>query len=57
LGEYLVTKGLIRRDQMEHALARQQVGEHKSPDLVAPAHPALRDKLDRAFMENVATDV
>jgi adsorption protein B len=57
LGEYLVTKGLIRRDQMEHALARQQVGEHKSPELVAPAQPALRDKLDRAFMENVATDV
>jgi adsorption protein B len=57
LGEYLVTKGLIRRDQMEHALARQQVGEHKSPELVAPAQPALRAKLDRAFMENVATDV
>jgi adsorption protein B len=57
LGEYLVTKGLIRRDQMEHALARQQVGEHKSLELVAPAQPALRAKLDRAFMENVATDV
>jgi adsorption protein B len=57
LGEYLVTKGLIRHDQMEHALARQQVGEDESPEPPAAAQPAMRDKLDPALVESASIDV
>jgi bacteriophage N4 adsorption protein B len=56
LGEYLVTKGLVRYDQMENALARQRVGEHQSAELIALAQPARRDELDPTF-ENVSADV
>lgn len=57
LGEYLVAEGLIRHDQMHDALARQQVGEHRSFDPIALAPPATRDKLDSDLAEEVSTDV
>ena len=37
LGEYLVAEGLIRHDQMEIALARQQAGEDRSAKLITLA--------------------
>jgi adsorption protein B len=51
LGEYLVAKGLVRRDQMERALARQRVGEDVPAQLVALAHCATQDRLDPALAE------
>jgi len=46
LGEYLVAEGLVRRDQMEAALARQQAGESE------PAEPPVlvgrTNQLDQA---------
>ena len=30
LGEYLVAEGLIRQEQIEKAMARQQIGEYRS---------------------------
>ena len=57
LGEYLVAEGLIRHNQMEDALTRQQVGEHWSFDPIALASPAMHDKLDSDLAEEVSTNV
>jgi hypothetical protein len=32
LGEYLVAEGLIRREQMVKAMARQRLGEHQAAE-------------------------
>jgi bacteriophage N4 adsorption protein B len=57
LGEYLLAEGLIQQEQVEKAIARQQVGEYHSGELMALAHPAARDDLDPALVEAVSTDV
>jgi bacteriophage N4 adsorption protein B len=57
LGEYLVAKGLVRRDQIEDALARQQIGEHQKTEPMALAPLALHHKLDPALAEDVPSDV
>ena len=49
LGEFLVAQGLIRPDQIEDALARQQVSEHRSAKPIAPGKPTMPAKLDPAF--------
>jgi hypothetical protein len=43
LGEYLVAVGLIEQEQMVKAIARQRMGEHRVPNLMAVANPTARD--------------
>jgi hypothetical protein len=57
LGEYLLAEGLLRQEQVEEALARQQVGEFQSGELTALARPATQDALNPALAECVSTDV
>jgi bacteriophage N4 adsorption protein B len=57
LGEYLVTEGLIRHEQMENALAHQKVGERQSAALTILARPVPRDDLHPALAEAVSGDV
>ena len=51
LGEFLVAQGLIRPDQIEAALARQQVGEARfaEPSVLGtpnmPAKPVLAERI------------
>jgi adsorption protein B len=56
LGEYLVAEGLVRRDHMDEALTRQQVGVYRQSPLLALAAPVLHDKLDSALAEDASID-
>jgi bacteriophage N4 adsorption protein B len=56
LGEYLVAEGVVRRDQMQQALARQQVGEYRQAPPLPLAAPTLHDKLDPAMAKDMSTD-
>ena len=56
LGEYLVADGLIRHDQMEAALARQQIGERQSAEPIVLVRRATRDEVDPALAADESTE-
>jgi adsorption protein B len=56
LGEFLVGQGLIRPDQLEDALARQQVSEHRSIEPAASGKPTIPAKLDPALAEDISNN-
>jgi adsorption protein B len=56
LGEYLVAEGLVQKEQVQKAIARQQVGEYHSGELMALAHSAASDDLDPALVEDSSSD-
>jgi len=57
LGEYLVAEGLIRRDQMEEALARQQLDGPQSPEPISVTQPTMRNVMDPASVAYASTNV
>lgn len=57
LGEFLVAEGLIGREQMEKAMARQRVNDCPSGDRTAVAEVAVRNDLDPALVEKTPTHV
>ena len=56
LGEWLIAEGLIRHDQMQEALARQQTGTRRPVEPMAAAQSPIRGVLDPAFVEYVSTN-
>jgi adsorption protein B len=57
LGEYLIAEGVIRRDQMEEALARQKVGRRQSAEPISVTQPTMRNVLDPTSVAYASTNL
>jgi hypothetical protein len=53
----LIAEGLIDREQLEEAMARQQTGERQPGDQTSMAETVARDDLGRALIGEVSANV